>query len=160
MLPVTVQLHDDLHRKLVEICAAKGRTPEDSLEEMLVGPIIDAYTFHIDAPDDYFFQQKPLTTAEADVAERAIVRPVMDSAENVNHRPEALIYGLMRAAYGQALALCTLKGWRHLPRSPMKLSTRDNKASRVLTTFPKLSVRGHIPDMLKSSERPTADNLS
>lgn len=37
---------------------------------------------------------------------------------------------------------------------------RDKVPSRVLRTFPKLSLRGHIPDMLKASERPTADNLS
>jgi hypothetical protein len=111
MPQVTLDLDDKLYWIVKEFCAEKpGRTIEDTLRRLLIYPIYEN-NFYREDFDIHFPQAQPFTREEADAAFRSIIEPILQAALPENHRAEAVIHGLIRAAYGRALAYCERKGW-------------------------------------------------
>jgi hypothetical protein len=113
MPQITIELNDNLYQELSELCAAKGQSPKDTLEILLIAPISDAYFAEIVAPRDYFLEPAPVTRQDTATALREVAQPILDIVRGSKLRPEAIIHGLIRAAYEQALALCNGKGLRN-----------------------------------------------
>ena len=106
MPKITFDLDQDLHQdKLYELAQKKGRTPEDSLEELVVDPISRNHFLEFTGPKDYFEGRPPVTDEEGDAARSLVVRQIAATTTKLP-RPEAIIYGLGLAAYEYALKLC------------------------------------------------------
>lgn len=109
MPKIVLDVDDEMHRMLAELAASKGRSVEDSLEELMIHPVINAYFLQFSAPRDYFEKPAAVPPEEVEAVRREIVQPIINSA--AGHRPEAIMHGLISAAYDQALALCKGRGW-------------------------------------------------
>jgi hypothetical protein len=110
MPKIGLDLDEATYRKLDQLSYGTERTPADFLLELIVYAV---HTAHAEANGyhEYFQQPVPLSLEEAEAAKRDIVQPILERVQDTSHRPEAVIFGLIDAAYEHALALCSNKGW-------------------------------------------------
>ena len=80
MPKITFDLHQDLYDKLYELAQKKGRTPEDSLPEILVDPISRNHFLEFTAPKDYFEGRPRVTDEEGEAARSLIVHAAAPAA--------------------------------------------------------------------------------
>jgi hypothetical protein len=73
---ITFDLNQDLYDKLDELAQKKGRTPEDSLCEILVDPISRNHFLEFTAPKDYFEGRLRVRDEEGEAARSLIVRQI------------------------------------------------------------------------------------
>jgi hypothetical protein len=80
---------------------------------MLIQPVSSNYFFEVAAPREYFRQAAPLSRNEADAAGRDVVQSLLEGMRNTECRPEAVISGLIDAAFEQAVTLFESQGFTH-----------------------------------------------
>ena len=93
-IPVTVMLDPDLVRML-EAFMPRGRTVADSIEELLVDPIIRSYFLEKVAPTEGYTVPEPVSDKET-AAVQAAAAPMIDKLL-AGHRKEAVAFGLFAA---------------------------------------------------------------
>jgi hypothetical protein len=104
MPTITVDLDENLHAKLCELAGKRGKSPEETLAQIVNSPIGGIHAAQFGAPQKYFDEKRTVTDDEVYAAKGFLEERT--GGAYPGHRREAVLYGLMQAAIDLETEIC------------------------------------------------------
>ena len=104
MPSVTIDLDENLHAKLCDLARKRGKSPEETLAQIVHSPIGDIHFAQLVAPQKYFDEKRDVTDKELYAVKGFLEERT--GGTYPGHRREAVVYGLMQAAIDLGTEIC------------------------------------------------------